>query len=138
MTTLPVLGQPQTWVRGDAFARDGHIELDPATITAYSPFDRGVAAAMLFDLTAALTIGDAVRFATRYGLLHHGPDATEHREPFSRWPPTTSKLRSSIELYRLIHESRTDETALHALSERLKVLRGPGSPDALAFLETYE
>ncbi len=137
--TLDLLAQPQTWVRGHAHTDGTHIELDPATLQRYHPHQPGVAGALMFQLAAVETPQDAATFASRYGLLYHGPDATTHREPFTRWQPVSQGLRNALQLAQLLHQANTDPaTALTTLEPLLQNYREAQSTEGQRVLEGYD
>jgi hypothetical protein len=78
---LEILTEPQLWVRGDARLVDGqYIEL--TNLATYDPYASYVATELLIALASVRSAEEAVAFATRYGLLFAGPQASEHRERF--------------------------------------------------------
>jgi hypothetical protein len=139
-TTLPVLAQPPTWVRGQGRVHEDHIQLDAKTLKPYAPHQDGVAARLLFDLAAVRTPTDAARFATRFGLLYAGPDAKQYSEPFARWQLVASELGTALEIARQLHTARSGDqaTALANLQPLLVARRSHLPPSTRAFLDTYE
>jgi hypothetical protein len=81
------------WVRGRARFEDGSIVLDPATLRDYSALEEGEDAP--WKLAAIRRPQDAVDFARRFGLLHHGRE-TELREPWSDWESTALHIHSIL------------------------------------------
>jgi hypothetical protein len=81
------------WVRGRARFEDGAIILEPTTVRDYSVLAEGADA--LWKLGAIRRPQDAVDFARRFGLLHHGP-GTELREPWTDWESTALHIHSIL------------------------------------------
>lgn len=80
------------WVRGRARHEGGAIVLDPISLTSYKPFADDVTD-YPYELAAINEPQDAVDFARRYGLLRHGPDADEYREPWPEWEEAALRVR---------------------------------------------
>jgi hypothetical protein len=90
----PTVPREVRWVRGRARFEGGAITLDPATTKDYSVLADGGPA--LWELGAIRRPQDAVDFARRFGLLHHGPDAEELREPWTEWESTALRIHSIL------------------------------------------
>ncbi|HHX44471.1 MAG TPA: hypothetical protein GX714_10860 [Chloroflexi bacterium] len=86
-----IRAEPPAWLRGPASVVDGWIVLDRQRAHEYHPYG---ASNLAFDLAAVSTPQDAIAFVTRYGLLRHGPQANEWREPYSEWQQESSQLRA--------------------------------------------
>ncbi|HEY5473441.1 MAG TPA: hypothetical protein VIK32_09665, partial [Candidatus Limnocylindrales bacterium] len=100
--------QPQ-WLRGEARYDRGWLSLDRATTEEYQPFQES---GLLFDLAAVREPQDAIAFVRRYGLLRHGPDDADLREPFSQWQADATTLAGMLAMTRAVRASAAgDEDA---------------------------
>jgi hypothetical protein len=77
--------------------------LDPTTTRTYSVLAEGEPA--LWQLGAIRRPQDAVEFARRWGLLHHGPDADELREPWTEWESTALQIHSFLVAFNMLRAS---------------------------------
>ncbi len=101
LTGRAVKGEPRPWLRGPATFEDGWIVLDRERATEYQPYsEKG----MVFELAAVQTHHDALAFVQRYGLLRHGPDAQEWREPLEEWQSEALTLRGILYLLRALRQ----------------------------------
>ena len=124
----PIAGVPLAWVRGEAsFDGEWVTLIDPEGATVYRPFD---VSNLPFDLAAVETPEDAVAFVGKYGLLRHGPSASEHRERFREWVQEIFTLRMAIDLYRCLHGIRDNKE--EAVDEMRAVLK---MDDSVPFVE---
>lgn len=75
-----VLAAPPEWVRGFALVTDGKIVLaNPERYDIYHPKD------VIFAFASIQTQDDAAVFASKYGLLWHGPDSNQLWESWEDW-----------------------------------------------------
>lgn len=127
-------------MRGQSRLREAHVELDPATLEAYPPFQDGVAPQLLFQLAAVATPADAARFASAFGLLYAGPEASNYREPYSLWQRTASELHDALNLYQQLQRARKGDptAALRALKPLLAARRSTLPPQTRTYLDDYE
>jgi hypothetical protein len=88
---------PPQWLRGPAVIDGDHVVLEDRQRELYQPHVH--ADQMLFDLIAVHEPNDVLRFVRRYGLLQHGPDATDHREPLEDWRIAVGFLLQTVKLY---------------------------------------
>lgn len=115
---LSVPGGPE-WVRGRAAIEDHGqaITLVPGTLERYSVWDEDQAARLsrrpdfLFSVAGVKSPHDAAAAARRYGLLSRGPDAADHREPFTNWQAVAERLRLVLELVSEIQAEDADRVA---------------------------
>ena len=93
----PIAGAPQTWLKGEASFDGTWITLDLRSAEEYLPYaDRDLP----FELAAVQSPENAIGFVRKYGLLRHGPSASEHRELLSEWEREIVELKLAINLYR--------------------------------------
>jgi hypothetical protein len=102
------------WIRGEATIDGEWIVLDPARAETYpAPSDQP---SLLFDLAVLQQPQDALEFVRKYGLLRHGPDAKEFREPFSDWLDVAKTLNADLVLaYILSAALKGDPASCQAL-----------------------
>jgi hypothetical protein len=114
--TLRRQGAPELrWLKGRARFEDGAIVLDPASTTEYHPFADAVTD-FPYELSAIAEPRDAVDFARRFGLLHHGPGDEELREPWTEWEAAALQIRGIMRLGVHLGEAiRGDEEALSSV-----------------------
>jgi hypothetical protein len=104
------------WLRGRALLDEDYIVLDKAHSTEYQPM---TTTELLFDLAAIRRPSDALPFVRRYGLLFHGPDADEFREPWSEWERTALLLSGFLHMHVSLHKAvRGDAAAAEELRSR--------------------
>jgi hypothetical protein len=95
---------------------DGWLVLDPAFIEEYYPAKQPGRIALEF--AGIRTPAEAVQFATKYGLLRHGPGAAEFREPFGDWIEAISAVVHILDGYALMRAAANgDVDALERLSQ---------------------
>jgi hypothetical protein len=114
--------EPPDWLRGPATIDGEWIVLDRRRGELYVPYSQRDLA---FDLAAIAEPTDAVAFVRRYGLLRHGPDASEYREPFAEWEEVALALQGILTSYdRLRRALRGDESARRWLWDRWEPVTG--------------
>jgi len=92
--------EPPMWLRGRARHDAGMIMLDePEQYSIYG--NKG----LVFELAGIREPDEAVAFATTYGLLWHGADSEDRREPFERWMTEAGKLTNLLRLHRDIQDA---------------------------------
>lgn len=92
--------RPAAWLRGPARLEDGFVVLDSDRAEEYVPWEEE--GLLLYDLAAIRRPHDALGFARRWGLLHHGPGADEYREPFRDWENEALVLTGALAIYRAL------------------------------------
>jgi len=107
---------PGTWVRGRASLDGEYVVLDRTRSSEYQPLST---TDLVFDLAAIRRPSDALPFVRRYGLLFHGPNATESREPWTDWERVSGLLSGLLHLYVVLQKAiRGDVAANHELRTR--------------------
>ncbi len=74
---VAIAAAPTFWVRGHARIEGDWIVLDPKQQTKYLPL---AGSNMVLEFAAIKKPSDACEFASKYGLLWHGPDADQFVE----------------------------------------------------------
>jgi len=112
----PIMAEPAPWLRGYTRVEGEWIVLDPSRAEQYRPLsEKGY----LYDLAAVRRPTDAVAFGRKYGLLWHGPNATEYREKFADWEDVTIRLNYCLQLYLTLRRATDgDQEALSDLRKR--------------------
>ena len=125
-TAYRSVGVPPTWLRGTASIEDGWVSIRKQDAETYWPVSTldprsrvppGQPRALVFALAGALTPTAIVEFASNYGLLTHGPDAEELREPVEEFKAHANLLRTIIAL------NKSTREAAEGGREHLKTLR---------------
>src|SRR3989337_1103362 len=112
----PILSSPPEWLRGHASFNGTYLSLDVSRAQRYAPYE--VAGSLPFDLAGIHQPHEALSFIQKYGLLWHGPDATEHMERFTDWEREIRNLNAVLILYRALQDSVAgDAESRHTLRE---------------------
>jgi len=98
------MAEPVDWLRGFARYEDGYISIDKPE--RFQPMaHRG----MVFDLAHVTTPAEAVEFASRFGLLWHGPESEALKERFEDWESEATTLRVLLRLLVAIQDGIAGE-----------------------------
>lgn len=108
----PILSSPPEWLCGHASFDGTYLSLDASRARRYAPYE--VAESLPFDLAGIREPQDALSFIQKYGLLWHGPDATEHVEKFTDWEREIRVLNSVL----ILHQALQGTVAGDAESRR--------------------
>lgn len=95
--------QPEPWLRGPATIDSDHLVLDRKRAVEWRPqvkAERVGRGDPIIELANASTRADAVRFVERFGLLRHGPEQSEWREPLADFQREANVLYRTLTLYR--------------------------------------
>ena len=110
------LAAGRSWLRGPAtLTPDRWIVLDRAQVVEYQPGSDPQGRCLVFDLANIHQPKDAVRFAEQHGLLWHGPEATDLREPFGEWWKEANDLRKTLELCLTLRHARAGIVGIRTL-----------------------
>jgi hypothetical protein len=113
---------PPKWLRGPARIEDGVVVLDRERAKEYWPLD---VPDLAFDLAAVTNQADILRIVRRYGLLRHGPEASQLRETVGSFLNEASRLALVLDLYGLLRRAAEgNKTATEALRARMEGVAG--------------
>lgn len=106
----------RSWLRGPiTLTPDRWLVLDRAQAVEYQPASDAHERASMFALANIRTPKDAVRFAEQRGLLWHGPDAADLREPFNDWWTEANDLRKTLDLCLTLRQARAGTVGVRML-----------------------
>ena len=113
-----IVGAPPQWLRGHATFDGKMIRLDSSNAELYQPYS---ASGLPYDLAAVQRPSEVIEFVRQYGLLWHGPGASEFSEPYSDWERAIDNLQAVLDVYGSLREATTgDESATDQLRELLE------------------
>ena len=98
-----IAGSPPQWLRGHATFDGEMIRLDSSTAELYTPYS---ASELPYELSGIQRPTEAIEFVRKYGLLWHGPGASEFDEPYADWELAIGKLQTVIAIYESLRETR--------------------------------
>lgn len=106
--TMPLRSAAPLWLRGPiSLTPDKWLVLERAHAATYQPVTDTHTHVVLFDLANIHKPQDALRFAEQHGLLWHGPDAHDLREPFKDWWEEAHDVRKMLNLCMTWQQART-------------------------------
>lgn len=123
----------RSWLRGPVtLTPDKWLVLDWAQAVKYQLALEAQERALVFDLANIHQPKDAVRFAEQHGLLWHGPEATDLREPFVDWWKEANDLRKTLDLCLTLRHARARIVGIRTLRNVLGQNRVGSDADMFA------
>lgn len=116
-----IAGSPPQWLRGHATFDGEMIRLDSSTAELYMPYS---APKLPYELSGVRRPTEAIEFVRKYGLLWHGPGASEFNEPYADWEFAIGKLQKVMLFYENLREARVgrDKARQGKATDRLRAL----------------
>ncbi len=132
MPIVPPRSAGPFWLRGPmTLTPDRSLVLDRAQAVEYQPASDAHMRASVYELANIHQPKDAVRFAEQRGLLWHGPDAADLREPFADWWKEANDLRKTLDLCLTLRYARAGTVGVRTL--RNVLAHTSAGPDADVF-----